>query len=259
MGRPTAIKWKSVFLGIIALLLFSCAYVLLTLFAIPVEPIEHKAPPKLVQQADASVVPIDVQVDEAAPPLPAPTPGSPSGTDIEALAKGVFFEGQSSEAFAALFGHPDQAVWEAASLALALCWTANMGMAEPRAEGEALMRRYEFMENFWADADKPTVLKALVEVVSKAVEAGRSDFNDGDYQVLYLLSGFPGHKTQRAEVVAWVANHHPSDDMRRAAVFFLVNRDFPREIGDEVLASRAHDPSRQVRFEAFIQRMKGIF
>jgi len=260
MASPKAIKWKSVFLGIIALLLFSCAYVLLTLFAIPVEPIEYEAPPKLVQQGNASVASSVVQVDEAAPSVPAPTPGSPPDTDIEALAKGVFFEGKSSEAFAALFGHPDQDVREAAALALARCYAANGGMIEPRAESDEFIRRWETMENFWANADKPTILNALREVISKSVETGGSEFAGGDYHVLYLLAWSPGQDTQRAETIAWVANHHPSDDMRRAAVFFIVANDgFPRDIGDDVLARRAHDPSPRIRFEALIQRVQRIF
>lgn len=260
MARPTAIKWKSIFVAVGGLGLCACGYVVLTVFAIPVTPVEYKAPPNLVLQGESSASPIAVQVDDAVSPVPAPTPSNPQDTDIDALAKGVFFEGHSSEQFAALFGHPDQDVREAAALALARCHAANGGMIEPRAEGDEFIRRWETMENFWANADKPTILKALFEVISTSVETGGSEFNGGDSLVLYLLAWSPGQDTQRAETIAWVANHHPSDDMRRSAVFFIAaNESFPREIGDEVLASRIHDPSRQVRFEAFIQRMQRIF
>mgnify|MGYP002642337150 CR=1 FL=1 len=158
----------------------------------------------------------------------------------------------------ALFGQPDPDVREAAARALALCWSANMGMAEPRADGPELMRRYEYMQNFWANADKATILKALIEVTTESVETGGSEVHDG--QVLYLLSGYWGLSAQRADILAWVANHHPSDDMRLSAMFLLVNRgkEFPREICDEVLDSRAHDPALRVRIEAWKQRFQRI-
>lgn len=260
MSKRKAIQWKGVLIAVCGLALFYCAYVILTLFALPVSPVEYKAPPKLVQQVKSSASPIAKSTNEHVLTPAAPTLTSPADEAIETLAKGVLFEGQSPEQFVALFGHPDPDVRAAAAHALALCWTANMGMAEPRAEGPELMRRSELMDNFWKNADKAAVLEALLEVMSKSVETGGREFPADDYQVLYLLSGSWGERTQRAEILAWVANHHPSEDMRRSAMFFLVNRgrEFPREIGDEVLDSRAHDPSVRVRFEAWRQRMQRI-
>lgn len=259
MAKPKAIKWKSVFLGIIALILFCCAYVFLTLFAVPVTPVEYKARPELMLQGDASASPVAVHADEVAPPSAAPSPSSPPDRDVDALANGVFFEGTSPEQFAALFDHPDPDVREAAARALARCYAANGGMIEPRAEGDEFMRRWEIMEAFWTKVDEPTILNALLEVISASTEMGGNEFNDSDGQVLYLLGWFPGMNAQRAETLAWVANHHPSDDMRRSAMFFLVANDaFPREIGDEVLDSRAHDPAPRVRFDAFMHRVQRI-
>ncbi len=260
MSKRKAIQWKGVLIAICGLALFYCAYVILTLFALPVSPVEYKAPPKLVQQVESSANPIAISSNEHDLTPAGPTLTSPADEEIETLAKGVLFEGQSPEQFVALFGHPDPDIRAAAAHALALCWTANMGMAEPRAEGPELMRRYELMDNFWKRADSATILQALLEVMSKSVETGGREFPTDDYQVLYLLSGSWGEGFQRAEILAWVANHHPSEDMRRSAMFFLVNRgeEFPREIGDEVLDSRTHDPSIRVRFEAWRQRMQRI-
>lgn len=259
MFRRNGINLKGILITTVGLALFYCAYVVLTLFAVPVIPVEYKAPPKLDRQAESSVTSRVARTNDHKLALATPTLASPAGEEIETLAKSVLINGQTSEQFIALFGHPDPALREAATRALALCWSANMGMAEPRAERpEDLTRRYEYMHNFWKDADKSTIMDALLEVVSTSVEAGGNEFSDGDLQVLYLLSGHWGLGAQRAEILAWVANHHPSDDMRLSAMFFLVNRgqEFPRKIGDEVLASRAHDPALRVRVEAWKQRMQ---
>lgn len=261
MSKRKAIQWKGVLIAVCGLALFYCAYVILTLFALPVSPVEYKAPPKLVQQVESSADPIAIGTNEHDLTPAAPTLTSPAAEEVETLAKSVLFNGQSPEQFVALFGHPDPDVRAAAAHALALCWTAHMGMAEPRAEGhdEYMRREYSF-RNFWENASGATVLEALLEVMSKSVETGGREFHEDDWQVLYLLSGDWGQSSQRAEILAWVANHHPSDDMRLGAMFFLVNRgeEFPREIGDEVLDSRAHDPSVRVRFEAWRQRMQRI-
>jgi len=257
-GRKV-IYWKSIIAGMVGLALFFCVYVFLTLFALPITPVEYKAPPNFAQQVVPSAASLPADTDEPDPSPAAPAPASPAGGEIETLAKGVLFEGQSPEQFLALFSHPDQTVRMAAARALALCWSANMGMAEPRAEGLEFMRRLELMDAFWANADKPAVLSALFDVVSASFERGQGELRADDSFALYLLSGFPGEKTQRAEMLAWVANHHPSWSMRQSALFYLVNRDFDREIGDEVLISRVSDPVFRVRLEAWIQRAQRIF
>jgi hypothetical protein len=262
MTRRKVIHWKSVFMGMASLALIFCAHVFLTLFALPITPVEYKAPPNFAREVVPPAATQPANTDEPELTSAAPAPGGLAGEDIEGLAKGVLLEGQSPDQFLALFSHPDQAVRMAAARALALCWSANMGMAEPRAEGhEELMRRYEFEHDFWANADKPVVLNALVDAVSMSFERGEGEPRADDYHVLYLLSGSWGQSAQRAEILAWVANHHPSDDMRLSAMFFLVNRgrEFAREIGDEVLDSRASDPSFRVRFEAWKQRAQRIF
>jgi hypothetical protein len=257
MSKRKAIRWISVFVTMAGLALFLCAYVVLTLFAVPVSPVEYKAPPDLAQQVGPSADSIAVGAGDDGRAPATPTFTGPTADEIKTLARSVLFEGQSSERFIALFGHPDRDVREAAAIALALCFAANGGMIEPRAEGPEFMRRWELMESFWASADKPTVLKALNEVVSESVETGGSEFRGNDDLILYLLAWSPGQNSQRAEILAWVANHHPREGMRRSAVFFLVaNSDFDREIGDEVLDSRAHDPALRVRAEALKQRIQ---
>lgn len=256
MSKRKAIQWKGVLIAICGLALFSCAYVLLTLFAIPVSPVEYKAPPTFIQQAESVGTPSAVSSDDHEPTPAASVPASTTDDEIETLAKSALLEGQSPDQFVALFGHPDSGVREAAAHALAQFWSGNMGMTEPRAEGPELMRRFEFMEAFWQRADKPTVLNSLMEVVSKSFETGGDEMHAEASEVLYLMSGFPGLKTQRAEIFAWVANHHPSEHMRRASLFFLVNGDFDRGLGDAVLISRTHDPAVMVRFEAWVQRLQ---
>ena len=257
-GRKV-IYWKSIIAGMVGLALCFCVYVFLTLFALPIAPIEYKAPPNFAQQVipSASSQPANMVEPELTPVAPAPA--GPAGGEIETLAKGVLFEGQSPEQFLALFSHPDQAVRMAAARALALCWSANMGMAEPRAEGPEFMRRFELMDAFWAITDKPAVLGALLDVVSASFDGGDGELSADDFHALLLLSDFPGHKTERAEMLAWVANHHPSSGARQLALFTLVNRNFDREIGDAVLISRASDPVFRVRLEAWIQRAQRIF
>lgn len=260
MPRRRVVELKGIFVTMVGLALFYGAYVLLTLFAVPITPVEYKAPPKLAQQvqpsADSTAAGADVH--ELVPATPAPA--SPVGEEIETLAKGALFEGQSPEEFIALFNHPDPETREAAARALARCHAANGGMVEPRAEGAEFMRRYELMEKFWENADKPAVLNALLELTSASVETGGSEFGGDDDLILYLLAWSPELNSERAEILAWVANHHPRSDMRRAAMFFLVeNNAFSREVGDEVLDSRTHDPALRVRVEAWTHRMRRIF
>lgn len=254
MKTRKGIHWRSILIILVGFALFSCAYILLALFAIPVTPVEYKEPPTFTRQTEPVGAPVEMKSEEHEPPPAFPVPANTTDDEIEVLAKNGLLEGHAPDKFAALFRHPHSEVREAAVRTLAQLWSANMGMAEPRAQGaDELMRRLEFMEAFWNSADKPTVLNAFMDVVSKSFETGGDEA-----EVLYLMSGFPGLKTERAEIFAWVANHHPSEHSRRSALFFLVNRDFDREIGDEVLDSRASDPAIMVRFEAWKQRMQRI-
>lgn len=259
MPARKVIYWKSILSGMVGLALCFCVYVFLTLFALPITPIAYKAPPNFAQQVVPPPTSHPANIDEPDSSPAAPALASVDGGEIETLAKGVLFEGQSPEPFLALFSHPDPAVRMEAARALALCWSANMGMAEPRAEGPDMMRRFELMDAFWANADKPAVLSALFDVVSASFERGEGELRTDDFHALLLLSDFPDHKTERAEMLAWVANHHPSSGARQLALFTLVNRNFDREIGDEVLISRASDPVFRVRLEAWIQRAQRIF
>ena len=258
MAKRSAIKWKGVLLTIIGLGLCFVAYLLLTLFAIPATPIAYHPPPEVLPKQTS---PANGQPDAEVAPVPSSTEATPTtqaDEDIETLARNVLFEGQPAEQFVALFDHPDPAVREAAARALARCWAANMGATEPRAEGQELSRRYDLMEYFLREADQTVVLRALYEIVSKSVETGGSEFRGDDWQALYLLSGSWGLKSERAEILAWVANNHPVADMRHSAMFFLVNRDFDRGLGNAVLHSRASDPSFRVRLEALKQRFSRI-
>lgn len=255
MPKGKAINWKGVFVAIFGLALCACASVVIKFFTVPVIPVEYEAPPDFLQKAVPSPPAIAVDTEGRAP---APTHSGLAGEKIETLAKGVLVEGQSPELFLALFDHPDKDVRMSAARALARWNAANAGMAEPRAEEAEFTRRWELMDEFWEKADKPTILNALSELISTSVETGGAEFHGDDQHILFLLAWFPGLQSQRAEVLTWVASHHPKDYMRLNAALSLLNDRFPREIADEVLDSRTHDPSFRVRFGVWKEQVSRI-
>lgn len=255
MSKSKAIKWKSILVAIVGLALFACASLILKFFTVPVVPITYEAPPEFIQEPVPSAPSIAMDTDK---PAPAPKLSSPASDEIEMLAREVFFEGESPELFLALFGHPDEEVRASAARALARYYAANVGMVEPHTDEPEISGRTEFMDKFWADADKTTILKVLSEVISTSVETGGAEFQGDDQYILLLLAWFPGLSSERAEVLTWVADHHPKDNMRLSAAFSLLNDNFPRKIGDEVLDSRTHDPSFKVRFGAWKELLSRI-
>lgn len=255
MKTRKGIHWKGILIILVGCALFSCAYILLTLFAIPVTPVEYKEPPTFTLQTEPVGEPVAGNAGTHEPPPATPLPADTTGDEIETLAKSLLLEGQTPDQFAALFRHPHADVREAAAHALAQFWYATRG---PLADGE-WDRRYEFMGAFWNAADKPAVLNALTEVISISFESGEDNLHD-TLPVLSLVAEVPGLETERAELLAWVANHHPSEHARANAVIDLLYQDnaFDREIGDAVLDSRASDPSTMVRIVALKHRMDRI-
>lgn len=258
MKTRKGIHWKSILIILVGFALFSCAYILLTLFAIPVTPVEYKEPPTFTRHAEPVSAPVEMKSEEHEPPPALPLPADTTDDAIEAFAKSLLLEGQTPDQFAALFRHPHADVREAAARALAQFSYAHRILDQPLAQDE-WTRRLDFMEAFWNSADKPAVLNALTEVISKSFETGEDNLQD-TLPVLSLISEVPGLRTERAEYLAWVANHHPSEHARANAMLDLLyqDNDYDRKIGDKVLDSRASDPSTMVRIVALKHRMDRI-
>jgi len=258
MKTGKGIRWKSVLIVLVGFVFFACAFVLLSLFAIPVSPVEYKEPPTFTRQTEPVNEPVATNSDEHEAPPATPVSASTTDDEIEALARSALLEGQAADKLAALFRHPNAEVREVAARALAQFLYAGRTTDEPLTHDE-WARRLEFMEAFWNSADKPAVLNALTEVMSKPFETGENELHS-TLQVLSLISEVPGLKAQRAEILTWVANHHLSKHARANAMIDLVdqNNDYDREIGDRVLNSRASDPAVSVRIIALKHRMHRI-